>query len=264
MTSFEREGWSFPEVHRDQYNLKPLENPFVFDPDNIDPSVKVPEDPRLNPYRLVERWSEYVSESALEALVDPQRQSWSESPGLASPVTDVDQDSADYLASFFENANANCVKKSKWIKDEWKKGPGCWIRVHKKPRRSMFVPTGTMNGPVISTLSGARVTRISYLDGSKEEVKSDNWLVTDMQLHCLPKKWTGCTVFQLGNPAHTGGTRIGSTEGAADSPLRKPTNQFATKLDSERNNPFSDVWKSFLSTPDPVHPPRTQRGLTTR
>ena len=94
----------------------------------------------------------------------------------------------------------------------------------------MFVPTGTMNGPDISTLSGARVTRISYLDGSKEEVKSDNWLVTDMQLHCLPKKWTGCTVFQLGNPAHTGGTRIGSTEGAADSPLRKPTNQFATKL----------------------------------
>ena len=47
MISFDHEGWSFPEVHRDKYKLKPTENPFVFDPDNIDPSEHIPEDPRL-------------------------------------------------------------------------------------------------------------------------------------------------------------------------------------------------------------------------
>ena len=70
----------------------------------------------------------------------------------------------------------------------------------------------------------------------------------------MPKKWTGCTVFQLGDPAASGGTRIGSTEVVADLPNQKSVEQSVTKLDSERNNPFSDVWKNFLSTPEPISP----------
>ena len=73
----------------------------MFDPDNIDPSEHIPEDPRLNPYKLAERWREYVSDTDLEALVDPNRQKWSESPGLVSPATTVDTDSTEYLMSFF-------------------------------------------------------------------------------------------------------------------------------------------------------------------
>ena len=148
----------------------------MFDPDNIDPSEHIPEDPRLNLYKLAERWKEYVSDTDLEALVDPRRQKWSESPGLVSPTTTVEKDSTEYLTSFCENPNISCVRKKKWTKDEWRKGPRCWIRMHTKPRRAMFISTGTLDGPDISTLTGARVTRISYLDGSKDEVKSDDWL----------------------------------------------------------------------------------------
>ena len=153
----------------------------MFDPDNITPSEHIPEDPRSNPYKLAERWKEYVSDIDLEALVDPNRQKWSESPGLVSPTTTVDKDSAEYLTAFFENANISCVWEKKWTKDEWRKGPRCWIRMHTKPRRAMFIPTGTLDGPDISTLTGARVTRISYLDGSEDEVKSDDWLNPDTQ-----------------------------------------------------------------------------------
>ena len=122
--------------------------------------------------------------------------------------------------------------------------------MHTKPRRAMFIPTGTLDGPDISTLTGARVTRISYLDGSKDEFKSDDWLNPHTQTHCLPKKWTGCTVFQLGDSASHGDTRIGAAAVVATLPDVEPVKQFVTMLDSERDNQFSNVWKSFLSAPD--------------
>ena len=57
----------------------------------------------MNPYQLVERWQEYVADTDLEALVVPNRQRWSESPGLVTPTIPVDTDSTELLTSFSEN-----------------------------------------------------------------------------------------------------------------------------------------------------------------
>ena len=113
----------------------------MFDPDNINPSEHIPEDPRLNPYKLVERWQEYVSDNDLEALVDPNRQQWSESLGLATLAIPVGPDSTEVLSSFFENANNNCVRKKKWPKDEWRKGPGVGLECTRNlVERCSFLP----------------------------------------------------------------------------------------------------------------------------
>ena len=39
------------------------------------------------------------------------------------------------------------VAKHKFPSDRWERQPGCWIRVHNRPRRSMFIFTGTKDGP---------------------------------------------------------------------------------------------------------------------
>ena len=31
--------------------------------------------------------------------------------------------------------------------DYWTREPGCWVRVHKRPRRALFTPLGTYGGP---------------------------------------------------------------------------------------------------------------------
>ena len=58
--------------------------------------------------------------------------------------------------------------------DYWVQEPGCWIRVHKRPRRSLFTPLGTFGGPLVSSLSVHRVTMLEYADRSADIV-SDRW-----------------------------------------------------------------------------------------
>jgi hypothetical protein len=42
---------------------------------------------------------------------------------LAASTITVGLDSTEFLSSFCENANNNCVRKKKWPKDEGRKGP---------------------------------------------------------------------------------------------------------------------------------------------
>ena len=46
-------------------------------------------------------------------------------------------------------------------------------------------------------LSGARTTKVNFIDGSPSQVLGDEWLTTNMQNRCLEKRWTGCTIFPL-------------------------------------------------------------------
>ena len=98
-----------------------------------------------------------------------------------------------------------------WPKDEWRRGPNCWIRIHRRPRRALFMPTGTKNGPDLSTLSGLRSTKVDY-------ASNDGEIIDDCWLHwkdrALNRKWTGSTYFYL----------IGSPQPFADrSQLDQPT-----------------------------------------
>ena len=79
--------------------------------------------------------------------------------------------------------------------DYWTREPGCWVRVHKRPRRALFTPLGTFGGPPVSDLSVHRVTMLEYVDRSADIV-SDRWCDKNGR-RLMSKKWTGRTVFQI-------------------------------------------------------------------
>ena len=88
--------------------------------------------------------------------------------------------------------------KQEWSRDEWKRGPNCWIRLHNRPRRAMFIPTGTQNGPELGNLSGERTTYVHwYGHGSSSDplVITDHWTSLGDQTQILDHRWTGTTVF---------------------------------------------------------------------
>ena len=85
-----------------------------------------------------------------------------------------------------------------WRKDHWRQEPGCWIRVHERPRRALFSPLGTSNGPDSSVLSVTRVTYVEYLQPSASEVINDVWVRSDSH-RMLDRRWTGRSIFQLSN-----------------------------------------------------------------
>ena len=140
----------------------------MFDPDSKSALENMPKDPKLNPYKLVEQWSDYITEPELQGIADPDRQGWSEvsiPPFLTTP-TDSDE-SEILMPSPAVLTRIGDRQPATWPKDEWKKGPRCWIRIYHKQRRALFLPTGTKDGPDIATLSGSRMTKIMYLGGSK-------------------------------------------------------------------------------------------------
>ena len=84
--------------------------------------------------------------------------------------------------------------KARWKKDEWRLGPNCWMRIHHRPRRALFIPTGTKDGPDIRMFSGLRSTKLDYF-GSHGEIINDCWLQNRDRV--MDGKWTGITYFHL-------------------------------------------------------------------
>ena len=67
--------------------------------------------------------------------------------------------------------------------------------MHKRARKTLFAPTGSKSGPAVKKLSGARSTKLDYLDGSPSEHIGDDWLTPENQTRVMPKAWTGVTIF---------------------------------------------------------------------
>ena len=82
--------------------------------------------------------------------------------------------------------------------DHWKREPGCVIRIHMKPRRALFTPTGTKDGPVIAELLPTRVTQVETLGASNKKtyVINDTWTNRQDAHRILEIRWLGSTVFQ--------------------------------------------------------------------
>ena len=115
----------------------------------------------------------------------------SESPGY------LEMSTATPETTEADSGQGSKKKQGPWPKDEWCRGPGCWIRVHNRPRRARFVPAGTKNGPDIRHLTGARSTKIDFCDGASSVIRHDEWISVSNHQVCEDKCWTGCTVFQV-------------------------------------------------------------------
>ncbi|CAE7037736.1 RE1 [Symbiodinium sp. CCMP2592] len=77
--------------------------------------------------------------------------------------------------------------------DFWTETPELWIRHHVKPRRTLFHPGMTDNGPDLHGLKPERITRMRQ-DGSEHE-KTDTWNQPRLGI-VQGEAWTGQTVFQ--------------------------------------------------------------------
>ncbi len=174
--AFDKPGWDLREdVRQEVVGASPI-NPFVFDPDSRSIGFE-PSDSRLCVRKLVQRSRDFIDDEALEDLKS-NGNSDDTLPGLAHVVENAPLESFPAHVSLVPKlmhpkARAKALA---WPKDEFKKGPGCWIRVHSRPRRALFTPTGTPDGPDIRVLSGVRSTKVDYCGGSPGEVISDDCL----------------------------------------------------------------------------------------
>ena len=71
------------------------------------------------------------------------------------------------------------------------------MRVHRKPRRTLFVPTGTKDGPPVGDLETARITDVYVVYSNEHREVRDRWNNRLTATKELPYRWTGSTVFQL-------------------------------------------------------------------
>jgi hypothetical protein len=164
-------------------------------------------DTQLNVQQLVESWTDFVDAEQLEAckitnykyIVQPV------AAYLASESTNTQSESAReedpcpewtfaaQVCSEIGQIPALSGKPPRLFKqDEWKRGPNSWIRVHNRPRKALFVPTGTKNGPDIRTLSGIRATKINYCNSKQCEVVKDEWICDNIQGSCKVTNWLYC------------------------------------------------------------------------
>eukprot|EP00973_Karenia_brevis_P061878 8606311-Karenia_brevis.AAC.1 len=70
-----------------------------------------------------------------------------------------------------------------------------------RPRKSLFIPTGTKNGPPFADLENCRVTDVQFYNGDGEETIHDLWVTRDGQNRALSKRWTGRTICQVQSPS---------------------------------------------------------------
>jgi len=91
------------------------------------------------------------------------------------------------------DAGGNTAPKDE-LSDEWRQQAKGWVRLHRRPRKTLFTPTGTSNGPDVSTLSGRRITKFVFADG-KKDIRHDNWEDETTAHQEQSGKWTGYTLF---------------------------------------------------------------------
>ena len=80
------------------------------------------------------------------------------------------------------------------LADYWKREGNKWVRYHKIPRRKLFNPAETLDGPDVTRLLDERVTATRY-DNGTTEVHTDNWKDVERQNYETPVEWIGTTTF---------------------------------------------------------------------
>ena len=98
------------------------------------------------------------------------------------------------------------------LEDEWREPgqltsigspdePMTWpsvIRVHRKPRRDLFIPMRVQGAPAAASIAQVRMTKGKFLDNGEEFHVVDNWTRRDGKAHeDLGRQWTGTTAFFL-------------------------------------------------------------------
>ena len=79
--------------------------------------------------------------------------------------------------------------------DRWIESDGCVMRVHDKPRLTMFTPLRVAGAPPARALTAMRVTSGKYCDNGECFEFKDNWTARASAHAPLLRRWTGTTCF---------------------------------------------------------------------
>ena len=79
--------------------------------------------------------------------------------------------------------------------DEWKHRGRESVRVHDKPRRTLFTPRRVAGAPPRVALTSARITRGIDVETLEEFEIIDNWTSRATAHACIGRRWTGTTTF---------------------------------------------------------------------
>ena len=157
-----------------------------------------PEDPRLNPVWLKDKIRDYVSSGDLEAL-EKSHTWWGSTPeemqacfkashvsslssgalpdpqgaqetGKKKKILKVNVGAIERIPRELKHLETSKqIFKHKFPQDRRERHPGCWVRVHSLPHKSLFIPTGTKDGPNINDLNRVRVADLRFFDDDKTE-----------------------------------------------------------------------------------------------
>jgi len=70
-----------------------------------------------------------------------------------------------------------------------------WVKHHHRPRKALFAPTGTQNGPNLKWVRHERITQILEDSNFRGELQ-DDWSVAKESHRKIPEKWVGKTIFK--------------------------------------------------------------------
>ena len=83
--------------------------------------------------------------------------------------------------------------------DEWVETDDEWVRIHRRPRRDLFSPHDSLDGPKLSDFSRRRESIVCSTDGGEWRIV-DRWDEKGSENHeppqDLPQEWTGSTRFR--------------------------------------------------------------------
>ena len=205
MLNFHEYGWDLPTDFTPEYLTGDTVNPFLMENIGIEDEYQ-PADSRIHLTKILDRWEEFIDQDGIDNLDKPVNTVYNFFPSATHHFCDLSEGKSKTESFMNERGglidlpapSPTPVAGVKWKKDEWKRGHNCWIRVHHKPRKAMFVPTGTKDGPPVKVLSGERSTKVDYCNGSKSEIVNDDWL--SKHNRCLDSLWTGCLLYTSPSP----------------------------------------------------------------
>ena len=95
-------------------------------------------------------------------------------------------------------AERACVRGEKLLSagsDRWTEMPDSCVRIHARPRRSLFTPIRVAGAPPAKTLCNSRVTTGMYLSSKKIFSVVDSWHARSTAHRVLEEPWIGVTQF---------------------------------------------------------------------
>ena len=70
------------------------------------------------------------------------------------------------------------------------------VRVHRRPRRDLFIPMKVQGAPAAASIAQVRMTKGRFIDNGEEFSMMDNWTRRDGKAHeDMGRQWIGTTAF---------------------------------------------------------------------